>query len=100
MADVTYMKAPKGTDSATIEGQEYEIPKNGVVKVKNPNHIPTFKRHGFIETEAAGEPDWDAMDDKELITYIEEHGGDADDSMKTRKLVRLAKEAYAESQED
>lgn len=100
MADVTYMKAPKGVDSATIEGQEYEVPKNGVVKVKNPNHIETFKRHGFVETDAQSEPDWDAMSDKELITYIEEHGGDADATMKTRKLVRLAKEAYAENQED
>lgn len=100
MADVTYMKAPKNTSGATIEGHEYEVPKNGVLKVKNPNHIETLKRHGFVETEAEGEPDWSSMDDKELITYIEEHGGDADASMSSKKLRRLAKEAYAEAQED
>lgn len=97
---ITHMKAPKGTNSANIEGQEYEIPKNGIIKVKNENHIETLRRHGFVEAEAEGEPHWESMSDDELITYIEEHGGEADDSMKTKKLIRLAKEAYAESQED
>jgi len=98
--DITYMKAPKGTTSATIQGNEYDIPASGVIEVKNPGHLPTLRRHGFIETDApAGEPVWDSMDDDALIAYIEEHGGEADDSMKTKKLIRLAKEAYAESQE-
>lgn len=98
--DITYMKAPRGKTSATIEGNEYEIPENGIITVKNPGHIRTLKRHGFTETDAPDvEPNWDKMDDDELIAYIEEHGGEADDSMKTKKLIRLAKEAYAESRE-
>jgi len=92
-----FMQAPKGTTSATIEGHEYEIPKNGKIEVKSDNHVETLKRHGFIETDPDGEPDFDGMEDGELITYIEEHGGDADDSMKRRKLLRLANEAYEES---
>lgn len=97
--DITYMKAPKGVSSATIEGNEYDIPANGIIAVKNPGHLKTLKRHGFTETDAAVEPDWDQMSDEDLIAFIEEHGGEADDSMKTKKLIRLAKEAYAEGQE-
>lgn len=98
--DITYMKAPKGVTSATIEGNEYDIPASGIIAVKNPGHLKTLKRHGFMEADAPDvEPDWDSMSDEDLIAYIEEHGGEADDSMKTKKLIRLAKEAYAESQE-
>lgn len=95
----TMMKAPAGVTASNIEGQEYEIPKSGVIEVKNADHIPTLKRHGFIETDKAGEPDFEGMTDEELVTYIEERGGDADDSMKTKKLIRLARKAF-EEQED
>ena len=90
------MKAPKGVTSSNIEGQEYKVPKNGIIEVKTPNHVDTLKRHGFIETDETGEPDFEAMNADELITYIEERGGDADDSMKIKKLRRLAREAYEE----
>lgn len=62
--------------------------------------MTTLKRHGFIETDRAGEPDWDEMSEKELVTYIEERGGEADDSMKPKKLRRLARQAYEEQQSE
>ena len=100
MAEVVMMKAPKGTTAAQIHGHDYDVPTNGVIKVKNDLHVEELKRHGFHETDDAGEPDFTAMSDKELIDYIEERGGDADDSMKTRKLQRLAREAYADSDKE
>lgn len=100
MSKKTLMQAPKGTTSAVIEGQEYDVPKNGIIEVKNADHIETLKRHGFIEADDSGEPDFESMEDAELIAYIEERGGDADDSMKTKKLRRLAREAYEESKNE
>lgn len=97
MADV-FMQAPKGTTGANIEGHEYDIPSNGKIKVVSPNHVETLKRHGFVETDADGEPDFDSMDKDQLVTYIEERGGDADDSMSLKKLRRLAREAFEEAQ--
>jgi len=98
MADI-YMKAPKGMTSAEIEGNEYEIPKNGIIKVRNVGHVETLKRHGFVESDKEGEPNFEEMEDAELVTYIEEHGGEADTSMKRKRLLRLAAEAYSDSQE-
>ncbi len=96
-----FMKAPAGTTGATIEGHEYELSKKGVIQVKNETHIETLKRHGFVETDGeTEEPKWDKMEDEELVTYIEEHGGDADISMSNKKLMKLAKACYAETQED
>jgi len=99
-----FMKAPKGVTHAEIEGHSYDdIPltgsKAGLVEVKNAGHIDTLKRHGFVEADDVGEPDYEAMTDEQLIVYIEEHGGDADSSMKRKKLLRLAAEAYNDSQE-
>lgn len=99
MAKKTFMKAPKGTTVSVIEGQEYEIPKNGIIEVKSADHIPTLKRHGYVEADEQGEPDFETMSDEELISFIEERGEDADSSMSTKKLRRLAKQAYQDSQE-
>lgn len=92
------MKAPTGTSgSASIEGHQYEIPKSGVITVISETHIETLKRHGF--TQHNEEPvdianQIDTMDDKDqLVEFIEERGGEADNSMGLKKLKRLAREA-------
>lgn len=99
-----FMKAPEGTSSAVIEGHEYDIPvkgaNKGIIEVKQAGHVQTLQRHGFIYTDAVGEPDFDEMDKEELVKFIEEHGEDADDSMSSKKLKRLAKQAYDDSQKD
>lgn len=95
------MKAPEGTrGQAIIEGHSYDIPKTGVIEVAQESHIDTLRRHGFtehyeqlVDAEAA----IDAMDDRdELVTFIEEHGGDADNDMSLKKLRRLAKSSLGE----
>lgn len=92
------MKAPAGANpEAIIEGHTYEIPKSGVITVNNPDHVETLKRHGF--TDHFEEPkdvskQIDEMDDKdELVEFIEERGGEADNSMGLKKLKRLARAA-------
>ncbi len=91
------MQAPKGKNAAVIEGHEYDVPKGGVITVVNAAHVETLKRHGF--TEILEEPadisaQIDEMDDKdELVDFIEERGGEADNSMGLKKLRRLAREA-------
>lgn len=91
------MKAPEGMKSAEIEGHSYDIPKSGVVEVRNAGHIDTLRRHGFIdhfESPEDAEKMIDDMDDKdELVKFIEERGGEADNSMGLKKLRRLAKES-------
>lgn len=93
------MQAPKGVNAAVIEGHEYDVPKNGKIKVVNPNHVETLKRHGFTEVLDEDNKEElsvkiDEMDDKdELVEFIEERGGEADNSMGTKKLRRLAREA-------
>lgn len=93
-----HMKAPKGTSSANIEGHTYQIPESGVIKVISPTHVETLLRHGFVETDPENVVDKiNSMDDKdELVTFIEEHGGDADSSMSLKKLRRLARELVEE----
>jgi ABC-type Na+ transport system ATPase subunit NatA len=99
------MQAPKGVNSAVIEGHEYQIKKDGKVKVKNPTHVPVLERHGF--TQAMDELSAEEleqkiadMDDKdELVEFIEERGGEADNSMGFKKLRRLAREVVT-SDED
>lgn len=92
------MKAPNGTrGEALIEGHTYNIPKDGVIKVAQESHVETLIRHGFThhheEPVNVGEQ-IEAMEDKaELVTFIEERGGEADDSMSLKKLKRLAREA-------
>lgn len=91
------MQAPKGVNSANILGQEYDIPKNGIITVKNEDHVEVLKRHGFVE--APDDPravakQIEEMDDKDdLVEFIEERGGEADNSMGLKKLKRLAREA-------
>lgn len=91
------MKAPKDVSSANIQGHTYEVPKNGVIRVLSETHIPDLVRHGFSEHHE--EPvdiaaAIDAMDDKdELVTFIEERGGEADTDLSLKKLKRLAREA-------
>lgn len=102
----TIMQAPKAVNSAVIEGHEYDIPKDGKIKVVNPSHIPTLKRHGFVESfEEASEEEVEAMiadmDDKDkLVEFIEERGGEADNKMGFKKLRRLAREAAFGTDED
>lgn len=95
-----FMQAPKGSSSSVIEGHQYDIPKSGKIEVISDTHVETLKRHGFVETDADGEPDFEAMDKDALIAYIEERGGDADEDMKPKKLRRLAREAYEEQQNE
>lgn len=97
MQQPEYMKATTPVKSAVIDGQTYEVPKDGVIKLTSSTHAATLKRHGFIdhfvEAEDAAEK-IDAMEDKaELIAFIEERGGEADKDMSIKKLRRLAKES-------
>ena len=92
------MKAPAGTTgTASIEGHEYDIPKSGVIAVISDTHIETLRRHGF--TDHHEEPvdiaaQIEGMDDKdELVEFIEERGGEADNSMSLKKLKRLARQS-------
>lgn len=91
------MQAPKGTTSANIEGHSYDVPKNGIITVAQENHIETLRRHGFtdvIEDGKDADEFIEACDDKdELVEFIEERGGEADNSMGMKKLKRLAREA-------
>lgn len=95
------MMAPKGVNSAVIEGHEYKIGKDGKIKVVNELHVETLERHGFVESHEQDSPEEidaliEGMDDKaELVTFIEERGGEADDSMGFKKLRRLARDAAA-----
>lgn len=90
----TLMKAPEGMKSAEIEGHSYDIPKNGVIEVRNPGHIDTLRRHGF-EDHFEDSKDWSAWIDKEtdedkLVEFIEERGGTADSGMTVKKLRKAA----------
>ena len=91
------MKAPEGVSSATIEGHEYEVPKNGVITVISETHLETLKRHGFIDH--LDDKDAEELleniqnDPEKLVEFIEERGEDADTGMKLKKLRRLAREA-------
>lgn len=91
------MQAPKGCNAAVIDGHEYDVPKDGKITVVNADHLETLKRHGFteiLEEPADLDVQIDAMDDKdELVEFIEERGGEADNSMGLKKLRRLAREA-------
>jgi hypothetical protein len=95
------MKAPAKCSSAVIEGHDYskelQKSKDGTIQVAQDGHIETLKRHGF--TEIIEEPGdlsekIDSLDDKdELVEFIEERGGEADNSMGMKKLRRLARAA-------
>lgn len=91
------MQAPKGTTSANIEGHTYEVPKNGIITVAQDNHITTLRRHGFTDAldqpEDAAEFIENCSDKDELVEFIEERGGEADNDMGLKKLRRLAREA-------
>ena len=94
---IDYMKATTPVKNAVIDGQVYEVPKDGIVKVTSQSHVTTLKRHGFIEhfvEEADAQEKIDAMDNKaDLVSFIEERGGEADLDMSIKKLRRLAKES-------
>lgn len=102
----TVMQAPKGVTEAVIEGHTYKVPKDGKIKVVADSHIETLRLHGFTDSVADLSPEElddliENMEDKdELVTFIEERGGEADTSMGFKKLKRLAREAVAASQED
>jgi hypothetical protein len=93
------MKAPRGVrgaGAANIMGHTYDVPKDGIIKLVNPDHVETLKRHGFEvheTTEDLAEKIDNLEDAVALVTMIEEYGGEADDSMTLKKLRRLAKEA-------
>lgn len=91
------MKAPEGVTSAFIEGHDYDIPKNGIITVVTASHEETLRRHGFVdhfEEDKDVAAQIDEMDDKDdLVTFIEERGGEADNDMSIKKLKRLARAA-------
>lgn len=101
------MQAPKGVTQSVIEGHQYDVPKDGKIKVVSEAHIPVLTQHGFTHTADADlSPEelaaWiDDTDDKEqLINFIEERGGEADEDMSFKKLKRLAREAVAAMTEE
>lgn len=96
---MTKMKAPTGVSSATIQDHPYSLDKSGIITVVSDNHIVDLKRHGFVELDDTGEPNFEEMTPQQLVTFIEERGGEADEDMKPKKLLRLAREAYDESKE-
>lgn len=93
----TRMKAPKGTTTANIQGHTYTIKKDGVIKVVSDAHIEDLRRHGFTDhydedpdAQRAQIEAWGNDDKDELVEFIEERGGEADNTMGTKKLRRLA----------
>jgi len=97
----TQMKAPKNTTSAVIDGHEYEIGEDGVIDVVSATHLPTLRRHGFVDhvTQEDAENTIDNIEDKgDLVAFIEERGGEADTSMGMKKLKRLARQAVTEDE--
>lgn len=102
----TVMQAPKGVTEAVIEGHTYKVGKDRKIKVITDAHIETLTRHGFTESAPEYTPEEleemiEAMDDKDaLVTFIEERGGEADNTMGFKKLKRLAREAVTADQED
>lgn len=102
----TVMQAPKGVTQSVIEGHTYEVPADGRIKVITDSHIPVLTRHGYtpaVEEDLSPEElveRIDAMDSKEeLVTFIEERGGEADTDMSFKKLKRLAREAIVSDEE-
>lgn len=97
MSDAIFMKAPRRTTSANIDGCTYDVPKDGVIQLVNPDHAAILKRHGFEMFTPELDPEElfaqiDAMEDKtDLVNFIEERGGEADVDMSAKKLRRLAK---------
>lgn len=97
------MQAPAKTSGATIEGHAYKVPKDGRIEVVSEHHIETLKRHGFTEVDDVEDvhAKIDETDDKaELVTIIEEHGGEADADMSLKKLRRIAHEQVGGQEED
>jgi hypothetical protein len=89
------MKAPPHTSGASIEGHAYKVPKDGVIEVVSDHHVETLKRHGFtpcddVEDIHAKIEELGKDDKAELVTIIEEHGGEADVEMSLKKLRSLA----------
>lgn len=95
MGTKVFMKAPARTRSASVEGHEYEIPKDGIIELAIAAHQSTLEQHGFVLYEKdPTEGDIDEMSEDQLIVFIEQHGEDADDgSMK--KLRKQAKAIIA-----
>lgn len=102
----TVMQAPRGVTEATIEGHSYKVPKDGKIKVVSEAHIEVLRLHGFTDSADELSPEEldaliEGMEDKDdLVTFIEERGGEADNSMGFKKLKRLAREAVAAASEE
>lgn len=88
------MQAPAGTKSAFIEGHDYDIDKQGQIKVAVQAHVDTLRRHGFtdvIEDDVSAE-DIKEMDKDELTAYVEERGGDVPRDVRLKSLRIMAYE--------
>ena len=102
----TFMQAPKAVNQAVIDGHTSDVPKDGRIEVISETHVETLRRHGFTDSIPdlsvdEIEAQIEAMDDKdELVEFIEERGGEADNSMGFKKLKRLAREAAITTEED
>lgn len=97
MSTTIHMKAPKNIrGDAFILGQRYSIPADGIVRVASEDHVETFRLFGFtdhyVEPEDLGAVIEAMTDRQELVTFIEERGGEADVSMTVKKLKRIARE--------
>lgn len=97
-----YMAAPRGTDSATIEGHEYEFEQDSqgvnMVRVISETHIETLKRHGFEEHTPSGSIDPDDMTPEQLVEFLEERGESVPKSDK--KLLKKVKELLAADEDE
>ena len=89
--EVKKMKAPRGTNSANIQGHTYNTDKNGIIDVAVQVHVPDLRRHGFVEyTPDVTADDVREMDKAKLIEFIESHGEDVDYDDKEKALRKQA----------
>jgi len=89
--EVKKMKAPRGTNSATIQGHPYSVDKNGLIDVAVQAHVGDLRRHGFVEfIPEISADDVRDMDKARLIEFIESHGEDVDYDDKEKALRKQA----------
>lgn len=88
---VNYMKAPRGTNSATIQGHPYTVDKKGLIEVAVQAHVSDLRRHGFVPfTPEVTADDVRGYDKPKLIEFLESHGEDVDYDDKEKNLRRQA----------
>ena len=85
------LKAPRGTNSANIQGHSYTVDKEGLITLAVEAHRKDLHRHGFVDyEEAVTKEDVAGYDRDELIAFIESHGEETDSKDKTKDLRKQA----------